>query len=94
MTEPFIIYIILQKFWEVKEPVINNALFSSDQKCENNFCKPTNRNSVGRFTVSLLFNLYPSLFGNSCDIALSRFKNLERKLQKDVYRISILYAGI
>lgn len=81
MREPSINH-MLQKFWKVEEPVINAALFTSDQKCENYFCRTTIRDFTGRITVLLPFHLDLSLLGNFRDIALSRFYNLERKLLK------------
>ncbi|XP_050055781.1 LOW QUALITY PROTEIN: uncharacterized protein LOC126549715 [Aphis gossypii] len=80
--EPSIDHLI-QQFWTVEEPVNTNNLFTIDQQCEDHFLRTTTRDSTGRFSLALPFNNDASCLGNSHDMAISRFYNLERKLLKD-----------
>jgi len=81
-TEPSISQLI-RTFWEIEEPSPPVNGFTDDQKCEEHFQRTTSRDSSGRFSVSLPFRDDPSLLGESRSVAISRFYNLERKLQRD-----------
>lgn len=72
---------ILQQFWNLEEPVVSSTPFTDQEKCEDLFTQTTTRDKCGRYTVSLPFKKDPSMLGESRTMALSRFFNLERKLQ-------------
>jgi len=80
--EPSIDYLI-QQFWAIEEPLPINKAFTTDQQCEDHFIRTTTRDSTGRFSLALPFSIDPSCLGDSRDMAISRFYNLERKLLKD-----------
>ncbi|CAI6376006.1 unnamed protein product [Macrosiphum euphorbiae] len=80
--EPSIDHLI-QQFWAVEEPVPTNSTFTTDQQCEDHFIRTTTRDSTGRYSLALPFSMDPSCLGDSRDMAISRFYNLERKLLKD-----------
>ncbi|CAI6360609.1 unnamed protein product [Macrosiphum euphorbiae] len=80
--EPSIDHLI-QQFWAVEEPVPTNSTFTTDQQCEDHFIRTTTRDSTGRYSLALPFSIDPSCLGDSRDMAISRFYNLERKLLKD-----------
>jgi len=73
--------ICIRQFREVEEPIPSNKLFTSDKKCEDHFLRTTYRDENGRFSIALPFE--ESTLGNSQDMAVSRFLNLERKLMKN-----------
>lgn len=72
---------LLHQFWSVEEPVIQPAPFTEEQKCEELFVRTTQRDESGRYIVSFPFKSDPHLLGGSRTMAVSRFLNLERKLQ-------------
>lgn len=78
---------LLNRFWEVEEPIVRPDPFTEEEKCEELFRRTTRRDSTGRYIVSLPFKDDPNMLGESRTMALSRFFNLERKLQNepDVY---------
>ncbi|XP_060855378.1 uncharacterized protein LOC132933060 [Metopolophium dirhodum] len=82
MAEPSIEN-MLCKFWELEEPTKSTLPFTDDQRCEDHFKQTTKRDSTGRYSVSFPFRINPSHLGDSHEMALSRFYNLERKLLKD-----------
>ncbi|XP_008189994.1 uncharacterized protein LOC103311931 [Acyrthosiphon pisum] len=74
---------LLNRFWEVEEPVVLPNPFTEEQKCEEIFRRTTTRDPSGRYSVSFPFKTNPSVLGDSRSMALSRFYNLERKLTAD-----------
>ncbi|CAI6364646.1 unnamed protein product [Macrosiphum euphorbiae] len=74
---------LLNRFWEVEEPVVHPDPFTEEQKCEEIFRRTTARDPLGRYSVSFPFKTNPSVLGESRSMALSRFFNLERKLIAD-----------
>ncbi|XP_060855180.1 uncharacterized protein LOC132932844 [Metopolophium dirhodum] len=74
---------LLNRFWEVEEPVVLPNPFTEEQKCEEIFRRTTTRDPFGRYSVSFPFKTNPSVLGDSRSMALSRFYNLERKLTAD-----------
>lgn len=74
----------LKSFWELEE-VPNNfnksLLISKEEtQCEDIFKNTTIRDARGSFNVQFPFKYSPSLLGESKDIAIKRFTNLEKKL--------------
>jgi len=74
---------LLHRFWDCEEPVAQPSPFTENEKCEDNFKRTTHRDITGRYVVSLPFKMDPSVLGGSRGMAISRFFNLERKLQKE-----------
>lgn len=72
---------LFHRFWEVEEPVISSTPFTEEQQCEDHFARTTSRDASGRYIVAFPFRSNPTLLGGSRTMALSRFLNLERKLQ-------------
>lgn len=81
-TEPSIDQ-LLQRFWEIEEPTPPVNPFTNDDKCEELFCQTTTRDPQGRYIVSFPFHTDPSKLGESYNMALSRFYNIERKLLRN-----------
>jgi hypothetical protein len=74
---------LLHRFWACEEPEVQSVPFTEQEKCEDIFHRSTVRDSTGRYIVSLPFKKDPSILGDSRGMALSRFFNLERKLQAE-----------
>jgi len=74
---------LLHRFWECEEPVVQAIPFTEEQKCEVIFRQTTLRDGTGRYIVSFPFKTNSSLLGDSRAMAMSRFFNLERKLQRE-----------
>jgi ribosomal protein L32 len=74
---------LLHRFWACEEPVVQSIPFTEEEKCEDIFRRTTMRDSTGRYIVSFPFKMDPSVLGDSRTMAVSRFLNLERKLQGD-----------
>ncbi|KAF0711698.1 DUF1758 domain-containing protein [Aphis craccivora] len=74
---------LLQSFWSMEEPSPPTAPFTDDDICEELFSRTTKRDENGRYVLSFPFRSDPSLLGDSYHMDLSRFYNLERKLQRD-----------
>lgn len=72
---------LLHRFWECEEPVVPAIPFTEEEKCEEIFRQTTIRDNTGRYSVSFPFKMDPSVLGDSRTMAMSRFYNLERKLQ-------------
>ncbi|CAI6364177.1 unnamed protein product [Macrosiphum euphorbiae] len=72
---------LLHRFWTVEEPVVKPIPFTEEQKCEDWFVRTTRRDESGRYIVTFPFKSDPCILGGSRTMALSRFLNLERKLQ-------------
>src|SRR5699024_3285204 len=75
----------LVKFWELED--INDLRLSSHKSdtdpCETLFQETTQRDSHGRFVVKLPFKNTPPQLGLSHNMALKRFKSLEKKFSND-----------
>ncbi|CAI6350104.1 unnamed protein product [Macrosiphum euphorbiae] len=75
---------LLHRFWTVEEPVVKPIPFTEEQKCEDWFVRTTRRDESGRYIVTFPFKSDPCILGGSRTMALSRFLNLERKLQLNI----------
>nr|CAH7768785.1 unnamed protein product [Callosobruchus chinensis] len=73
----------LQKFWEIEEISTKPAWSNEEQACEDHFVKTTERNTEGRFVVSMPMKLPTTKLGDSLAGAKKRFLSLESKLTKN-----------
>lgn len=75
----------LSGFWELEEyPIDQNIIMSTEEReAENQFVNTVSRDTSGRFVVRLPFRGNKGELGSSRDIALNRFKWLERKFQNN-----------
>jgi hypothetical protein len=75
---------ILKKFWEIENSFESKGKVSSeDHACEQHFKNNFKRSESGRYIVKLPFRHEVKQLGDSYQIALKRFYNLERKLNAD-----------
>ncbi|XP_031350590.1 uncharacterized protein LOC116176246 [Photinus pyralis] len=74
---------LISKFWNLEEcSSVKNHLSISEKHCEQHFSKTHRRNDKsGKFVVNIPFNDNLELLGDSRQIALSRFRAMERKLE-------------
>lgn len=74
---------LVQRFWAIDSCCINGKEMSAnDRACDDHFNEHTRRNVDGSYSVRLPFSKDPSILGESFHIAMKRFYNLERKLNK------------
>ncbi|XP_066909481.1 uncharacterized protein, partial [Halyomorpha halys] len=74
---------VLTKFWETEQVVCDTKSDPLDAQCEEHFLSTHSRDEAGRFTVKLPFNGSPPVLSDFKYRALNRFKNWERKFEKD-----------
>ncbi|XP_055386622.1 uncharacterized protein LOC129615436 [Condylostylus longicornis] len=74
----------LNKFWEIEKIPEKRIMNASEKRCEEYFKNTVYREESGHFVVSLPITSSDSLLGNSKNIAMRRFLNLEGKLSKNV----------
>ncbi|XP_061722994.1 uncharacterized protein LOC133529314 [Cydia pomonella] len=73
----------LTKFWENEDISQNDADRSTDDKCEDYYQQTVKRGPDGKYIVKMPLNAkYEKKLGNSKQIAISQFLQLERKLQR------------
>ncbi|XP_044746498.1 uncharacterized protein LOC123308039 [Coccinella septempunctata] len=70
----------LARFWEVEEISTKKPLSSEEELCEQYFTDSLKISPGGRYIVSYPFKSPTSQLGDSREIAIKRFANLERKL--------------
>nr|CAI5863233.1 unnamed protein product [Callosobruchus analis] len=70
----------LSKFWEVEEIPPKRFFSEEEQQCENHFVENLQVSESGRYVVSLPLKHDTTLLGESRNLALKRFHQLERKL--------------
>lgn len=74
----------IEKFWKIEECSVPKQIYTREEKeCEENFIATFKRDSTGRCQVNLPFKDNVSDLGKSENMAVKRFLNLERKLQRD-----------
>ncbi|XP_052754692.1 uncharacterized protein LOC128201521 [Galleria mellonella] len=76
------IYKQLAMFWELEE-IPNNPKSLDDNYCERFFRETTKRDDNGRFCVQIPLKESPQVLGDSYNVALKRFKQMERKFKRD-----------
>lgn len=75
---------LLKKFWELEEiPESNKKLTQADQAVERMFKKTQHRRPDGRYVVKIPFKTNPSQLGESRNIVLNRFYQLEKRMNKN-----------
>ncbi|XP_011858104.1 PREDICTED: uncharacterized protein LOC105555686 [Vollenhovia emeryi] len=73
----------LSRFWEVEHNILTSNPSPEESRCELIFQGTTRRNEEGRFIVQLPIRMDKlTAIGDSRDIALKRFKLLERRFAK------------
>ncbi len=72
----------LRRFWEVEEPPKAKFLSKDEKQCEAHFQKTHRRDENGRFIVEIPFNDKKKQLGSSKAMAVARFKQVERRLQR------------
>ena len=72
---------ILRRFWELEELPPVKLLTKEEKFCEKHFTDTHTRDSTGRYTVQLPTHDVSTL-GNSKDMAISRLKQVERRLSR------------
>lgn len=73
----------LRKFWELEEGSSNKAYSTEEKACEEHFLSTFQRNSDGRFVVSIPFKDSLSKLGNSQEYAQKRFLSLEQRFKSN-----------
>ncbi|XP_039310735.1 uncharacterized protein LOC120358921 [Solenopsis invicta] len=75
----------LTRFWQVEDvSEISNKYSEEESLCEQHFLQNVSRNRQGRFIVKLPFKERAfDRLGDSRDIALKRFRNLEKRFLRD-----------
>lgn len=75
---------LLNRFWEIEGlDDHQQSTTTMNEECLEHFQRTFQRDEQGRFHVSLPFNERKNEIGESKEIAIRRFLNLERKLDKD-----------
>lgn len=74
----------ITKFWRVEEFKTDRLSTDEDIQCEQMYSATTSRNQYGRYIVKLPLRSDPSVLGDSFQEALRRFRQIEKRLQKDV----------
>lgn len=74
----------LQRFWEIEEVQAKCNLTRNEMLCEKHFVENYCRSAItGRYVVKLPFTQQPPNIGNSLTQAVTRFINLEKRLEKN-----------
>lgn len=74
---------LLRRFWEMEEISIVRARTLEQEKCEEIFMRTHRRLADGRFQVDIPLHEDISRLGSSRALALHRFRQLERRFQRD-----------
>ncbi|XP_066585556.1 uncharacterized protein [Prorops nasuta] len=69
----------MQRFWEVEEVATVKQRTEEESECEKHFVNTVGRDKHGRYIVRLPFRKDAIKFSGSRDVALRRFKALERR---------------
>lgn len=74
----------ISRFWDAEEISEHNTELTEDElRCEAHFLQHTFRDQTGRFVVKLPLKDHPSVLTDSKGLAYERFKNIERRLEKN-----------
>lgn len=74
---------LLRRFWEMEEVSVVRARTLEQEKCEDIFMRSYRRLSDGRFQVDIPMREDISRLGSSRAIALHRYRQLEKRFQRD-----------
>nr|XP_022911959.1 uncharacterized protein LOC111422932 [Onthophagus taurus] len=77
------LHLSMQRFWELESTSEIKMMSIEEAKCETHYKNNYRRDINGRFIVSFPFRTKEPILGNSYDIALKRFKLLEKRLLRD-----------
>ena len=72
---------IMNRFWEIEEPVFTHNTRQKENSCEEYFQKNTHRNDKGQYTVALPFDQRKEELGETRSMAEKRLTSIERKLR-------------
>ncbi|XP_059048262.1 uncharacterized protein LOC131843606 [Achroia grisella] len=75
---------VVQRFWETEEPPTTRIKVPEDDICEQQYKQYTYRDSDGRYVVPIMLKDNFPVLGNSSQLALNRFLNLEKRMSNDV----------
>ncbi|KAL4127543.1 hypothetical protein QTP88_011710 [Uroleucon formosanum] len=75
---------VITKFWRVEEFKADRLSTDEDIQCEQMYSSTTSRYQYGRYIVKLPLSSDPAVLGDSFQEALRRFRQIEKRLQKDV----------
>lgn len=71
---------VLRRFWELEEASNSSPSTSTDNLCERLFMATSRREPDGRYVVQIPFRPDAPAFGNSHQLALRQFHQLEKRL--------------
>lgn len=75
--------LILRQFWEIETTPAMRIRTYEQERCEEIFMQTYRRFPDGRFQVNIPFKKSLNQLGSTRAVALRRFHNLERRLQRD-----------
>ncbi|XP_059057488.1 uncharacterized protein LOC131851074 [Achroia grisella] len=75
---------VVQRFWETEEPPTTRIKVPENDICEQQYKQYTYRDSDGRYVVPIMLKDNFPVLGNSSQLALNRFLNLEKRMSNDV----------
>jgi Putative peptidase (DUF1758) len=78
--------VVLRKFWELEEMPAVKHMTPGEKVCEQHFSLTHTRNQEGRYVVQLPFKSNVCDLGRSRETAINRWKQVERRLAKQVDR--------
>ncbi|XP_054276573.1 uncharacterized protein LOC128995581 [Macrosteles quadrilineatus] len=74
----------IQAFWKIEEEPIKKATMTSENKlCEEMYDNSVQRGDDGRYTVKMPLKQDPSSLGDSKELAIKRFYQVERRLKNN-----------
>jgi hypothetical protein len=73
----------ISKMWELDDMGINKRPSKEELNCERHFVENTYRKKNGQYVVRLPFKNSDDVLGESSKAAVSRFKNIEKRLDSD-----------
>jgi hypothetical protein len=73
----------VQKFWELESVPATRTFTKEEKKCEEHFSSTVTRDDAGRFVVTLPLKEPVETLGSSREMAIRRFKSLEKRLEQN-----------
>lgn len=73
----------LARFWEIEEVSAERMLTAEEEACEKHYAENHDRRPDGKYVVKLPLKEDPKVLGNSFNMAMVRFKAMERSLAKN-----------
>lgn len=78
----------VRRFWEIESIPEIKIRSEDEQLAEDIFTASHSRNSNGRYCVNILFKSNAPLMGNSRQITIKRFLQLENQLKKNSEKLT------